>query len=622
MKKKTIFPKKEILFPLGALILLIVGGIIGLISINQKTILKKGKAQPLPEAKLLGRVVNSYSQYSSCEEQVFTYGGDCGTSSCFGGSNYTIIWNQGSGDYRLTNNHCDGRPRYSTEYSQDKPVGSPEGVETTITIKMEDQNLRLAKWSLRVTDGSGQNQYGEIQSGDFYAPGPNQKINVKLYRSGIYEWNHLTIFVAPVVYGFVPGEIIVKATTLPFPSSCLININGQPAWIKENLNFLNLLILGVPGNEQAFRDTYNTNYLHCVEYAELNYLARPQHLWPLPQDQIDPKFSEQWGLTKIRWPEAWGLAKGIKPVKIAILDTGIDKTHEDLPEIEKAINYTSLDSSDTSDPNGHGTHAAGIIGAVTGNGRGITGFAGRSNFSLLVAKVLGPTEGNYSWTIKAINWAINNQANVINFSLSGPNYSRALKDAIDYAWGQGAVLVCASGNDYSNNEHYPAALTNCLAVAASDNSNPDQKIDFSNYGDSWVDVAAPGGSRPIESPEKDILSTLPNNRYEKKKGTSMAAPFAAGLAALLLAENSNLTKTNEQVKVIIEETADHNTIASTQTKWGRIDAYQALLRVPSPTLAPSVTPPSPSPTKIPRPTPTPVVIRWWKLIWPLSLIPF
>ncbi|MFC1924461.1 S8 family serine peptidase, partial [Chloroflexota bacterium] len=246
-------------------------------------------------------------------------------------------------------------------------------------------------------------------------------------------------------------------------------------------------------------------------------------------------------------------------IDIAILDTGIDQDHVDLAaKIVANMNFTSSGTVD--DNYGHGTHVAGI--AAAGNGVAGIGF----DSSLMNGKVLGDNgSGYYSWVASGVIWATDNGAEVINMSLGGTAYSSTLQSAIDYAWDNGVVVVAAAGNNGSSTQFYPAACTNCIAVAAT--SSSDSMASWSNYGD-WVDVAAPGVS---------IYSTTINNNYGYKSGTSMASPHVAGLAALVFtteADASGNGYRNDEVRSAIESSCDD--IGLSGIGHGRINAYRAV----------------------------------------------
>jgi subtilisin family serine protease len=176
------------------------------------------------------------------------------------------------------------------------------------------------------------------------------------------------------------------------------------------------------------------------------------------------------------------------------------------------------------DPNGHGTHLAGIVAATAGNGRGGSGIA--PGVRILPVRVLDAQGAGYSSHVAAgIVWATDNGAAVINLSLGGPIASGAQQEAIAYAVSRGVLVVGAAGNNHGTGgvdvAQYPAAFADVLAVAAV--TPESQPATFSTRGD-YVDLAAPGTM---------ITSTYPGDRYASFSGTSMAAPFVAGAAALL-----------------------------------------------------------------------------------------
>jgi thermitase len=391
---------------------------------------------------------------------------------------------------------------------------------------------------------------------------------------------------------FAPEEIIVQFKPL-VPSVVAERIARESGVrIKERLLLPRTFVLKVPaGQEENLARNLSRNLL--VSYAELNYEVRALEV---PNDLY---FANQWGMAKVQATEAWNISHGSPSAKIAILDTGIDKDHEDLvAKTVSRVNFTGTVSDD--DLYGHGTHVAGIAAAATNNVLGVAGLGYEA--SLMSVKVLDDSgSGYYSWVANGINWAADNGAKVINLSLGGSSGSTTLKNAIDYAWSKGVVLACAAGNSGNTSPTYPAYYSNCLATAATDSS--DKKASWSSYG-SWVDVAAPG---------VDIYSSFPNHPYSINKslnydyasGTSMATPQVAGLAGLLFGYNLGLT--NSQVRSAIETYADD--IAGTGTYWsqGRINAYRSLSALAAPTSTPSPTStptPGATPTSTPMPTPT------------------
>ena len=280
---------------------------------------------------------------------------------------------------------------------------------------------------------------------------------------------------------------------------------------------------------------------------------------------VDPAMSEMWGLQSMKAQLAWDKLKatGSREIKVAIIDTGVDKNHPDLQhnlwvnqgEVgidtegrNKSINgkdddengcvddvhgcnFTTM-TGDITDDHGHGTHIAGIIGATRGNGVGVSGVA--PNVSLMILKYYDPkTHGfnNLSNTVKAIYYAIQAGAHIINYSGGGVNPSPLEKRAIELANKKGILFVAAAGNERSNLDleasYFPAdyPLSGIISVTAFDKSR--NVLPTSNYGASSVDVAAPGNN---------ILSTLPGGKYGHMTGTSQATAFVTGVAALIMSK--------------------------------------------------------------------------------------
>ncbi|PJY98954.1 MULTISPECIES: serine protease Isp [Bacillus] len=235
------------------------------------------------------------------------------------------------------------------------------------------------------------------------------------------------------------------------------------------------------------------------------------------------------GIKVIKAPEMW--AKGVKgkDVKIAVLDTGCDTSHPDLKsQIIGGKNFTDDDGGKEdviSDYNGHGTHVAGTIAANDSNG-GIAGVAPEA--SLLIVKVLGGANGSgqYEWIINGINYAVEQKVDIISMSLGGPSDVPELEEAVKNAVKNGVLVVCAAGNEGDGNERteelsYPAAYNEVIAVGSV--SIARELSEFSN-ANKEIDLVAPG---------EQILSTLPNKKYGRLTGTSMAAPHVSGALALI-----------------------------------------------------------------------------------------
>jgi thermitase len=257
----------------------------------------------------------------------------------------------------------------------------------------------------------------------------------------------------------------------------------------------------------------------------------------------DYYFDQQWELQNIHAIEAWNISQSSRIINIAILDSGIDSNHEDLAaKVVSEINFTD---SNKQDKYGHGTAVAGIAAAIANNDIGIAGVG--CNVGLMDVKVLNDQgEGSYSWIIQGIIWATDHGANIINLSMAGGVDSPDLKFAIDYAWNRGVLIVVAAGNTGSNIATFPAGYEHCIAVAATDRN--DRRYTYSDYG-TWIDVAAPG----------EAYTTLIGNKYGNMAGTSMAAPYVSGLAALAftIARDTNGDgQINDEVRSAIENGCD------------------------------------------------------------------
>ena len=241
----------------------------------------------------------------------------------------------------------------------------------------------------------------------------------------------------------------------------------------------------------------------------------------------DPiEYQNSWGVKHIGSQAAHSMNITGNGVRVAILDTGIDYTHQ-----EFAMNYKGgwdfvFDDNDPFDDstNSHGTHVAGIIAAAA-NGSGVVGVA--PNAEIYALKVLdGGGHGDLSWIIEGIEWAVDNKMDVVNISIGGPD-SPALQDACDAAYDAGVLLVAAAGNTNGGDVTYPAAYNSVIAVTGTDSA--DQQGWFAPLG-SQIELAAPGVA---------IKSTSLNNGYADLSGTSQAAPHVSGLAALVLSAGVN-----------------------------------------------------------------------------------
>lgn len=347
---------------------------------------------------------------------------------------------------------------------------------------------------------------------------------------------------------------------------------------------------------QSVADEYG-KMKDTVEYAEPNYQIKlePQSefgkfsngsandesdLLPSGNAPNDPMFNEQWSLTNtgqrggkakadINALLAWEKkSTGSENVVVAVLDSGVDYTHQDLAQniwqrpdnideyYDEDLGYVddqygfdaTTNGGDPMDDNGHGTHCAGIIGADGNNGVGIAGINWRVR--IMPLKFISRNgSGSTKDAIEAINYVINRKqagvnVRIISASWGSTQNSKALEDVIRAAGEAGILFVAASGNasaDADKSPHYPASydLPNIISVAALDRN--DELASFSNYGAKRVHIAAPG---------VEILSTWLNNDFREASGTSMATPEVAGVAALVLAVEPKLSMEDLRARLL------------------------------------------------------------------------
>jgi len=361
-------------------------------------------------------------------------------------------------------------------------------------------------------------------------------------------------------------------------------------------------------NESADEVVAQYRALSEVEYAEANSELKLDHEGAGKHVHAnDELFFKQWALfnhgqdggksgADISAMQAWAVTRGSDQVVVAVLDSGVDYTHPDLaaniwtrPEIIKQYEDDDLtsegavddvhgfnvvdDNGDPMDDNGHGTHCAGIIGAQGGNETGIAGV--NWTVKIMPLKFMDADgAGTTKDAIEAINYVINRKragvnVRVISASWGSTTNSRALEDLIRKAGQEGILFVAAAGNDHSDNDakpHYPASyeLNNVISVAATDRN--DELTSFSNWGATSVDVAAPG---------QQIVSTWLNHGFEEKQGTSMATPFVAGVAALVLSTNPTISIDELRARLLSSVDAIPS-LTGKVASGGRINAAKAV----------------------------------------------
>ena len=350
-----------------------------------------------------------------------------------------------------------------------------------------------------------------------------------------------------------------------------------------------------------------------IEYAEPNYYLYAVETIPegepfaVKQGSTrvpnDPRFGDQWNMNNsndadIDGPEAWVTQTGSNDVLVAVIDTGVDYDHEDLKEQMwvnpgesgngkerngvdddnngykddyRGWNFAS-DNNDPYDDNQHGTHCAGVVGAVGNNGKGVAGVNWR--VKIMALKFLGRDgSGTTEDAAEAIIYAAKMGAKITSNSWGGGENSRTLQDAIQFAHDRGSLFIAAAGNESSNTDNtanYPSTynVPNVVAVASSDRN--DALSSFSNYGRYTVDLAAPGSS---------ILSAQPLSRYQLLSGTSMATPHVAGAAALIWAQYPALNMKQIIVRML-GSTDRKNAFVNRMATGGRLNIANAFSAKP------------------------------------------
>lgn len=308
----------------------------------------------------------------------------------------------------------------------------------------------------------------------------------------------------------------------------------------------------------------------------------------------DPDLTMCYGLKNISAYNAWDITMG-EGITVAVIDSGIDKGHYDIDDsiwinineipgngidddgngyIDDTWGWDFINSdNDPQDDNGHGTHVAGIIAAEIDNNCAIAGVAPKSR--VMSVKAFDDTGGGEeSGIIDAIIYATNNGADVLNLSFGTTGKcTTALEDAINYAHSLGVVIVAAAGNEMMDViNFYPAQLSNVITVSASDFG--DNAPYYTNYGNK-LDVSAPGSGITSLAASLGKFSEH-HDVAVGASGTSMAAPFVSGLAALILSCNPQFS--NEEVRQVIRSTADDDTeLGFFYTQgYGRINAFKAV----------------------------------------------
>jgi thermitase len=296
----------------------------------------------------------------------------------------------------------------------------------------------------------------------------------------------------------------------------------------------------------------------AVAYVEVDHVA---HTSAVPND---PSYRGQWGLVRSRLGPAWTAGYGSADVTIAVVDTGVKAVADLAGRLLPGYDFAN-DDADATDDAGHGTMTAGVLGAAGDNGIGAAGLCWSCR--ILPVKVLGADgRGSYSDIAEGIRYAADRGADIVNLSLGGADDSQLLRDAVNYAVAKGALVVAAAGNDGHATKHYPAAFPAVLAVAGS--TVNDARYPWSNHGAGWVDIAAPGCN--LAQSTAGVVGDF--------CGTSSAAPFVSGVAALLASVTP--APTAGQIRTALMSSARKVSGTWIPASSGRVDAAGAVLALP------------------------------------------
>ncbi len=353
---------------------------------------------------------------------------------------------------------------------------------------------------------------------------------------------------------FAKGRILVKARAgLPTAEFDKL-LRGKSARRGKKIHGTGIELIEVPaGSEDAVMRALRKD--PRIQFAELDLLVPPVDVTP-----DDPKFSSQWHLAKVKAPTAWDDSQG-SGIIIAICDTGIDASHEDLKN-KLVVGYnTVLNNTSITDVHGHGTSVAGTAAAAGNNTLGVASVAYAAKIMPIKISELSDGSAYSSDIAEAITWAADHGAKVANVSYAVTGHS-SVETAAKYMRTKGGLVVIAAGNYGSDT----GISDSEWVISVSATTSTDTKASWSSYGAN-VDVSAPGVS---------ILTTTKGGGYGSVSGTSFASPLTAGVIALIFAANPYLTPA--EAESILEDTAvDLGTTGwDSLFGYGRVDAASAV----------------------------------------------
>ncbi len=397
---------------------------------------------------------------------------------------------------------------------------------------------------------------------------------------------------------YVSNELIVKFKT---STNNLQKVKAEFLQADKFIGVRNIIKLYKNADNSELNKTFIIEYSspHDPKYLAQTLSKQKNLLWAEPHyvDDIvfspdDPSYADttQWHLYTIEAAAAWDVTKGNSDIVIGIIDTGVYWHHPDLEgniwtnpnEIANnnvdddnngyiddvhGWDFGSNDNDPTEDAPVHGTHVAGIAAAVTNNNTGIASIGFNSKY--MPVKITSGSSGEFPFPFEAIRYAVDNGADILNFSWRGTSYSNAEQELMNYAVSKGVAIISAAGNDNSDALTYPASYDGVLSIAGT--RIGDSRYAASNYGVT-VDVAAPGAG---------IYSTWNESGYRNLSGTSMSTPLTAGLAALVKSQFPNYTglQIEEQIRANTDNIDAINPNFAKLLGSGRINAVNAVSNI-------------------------------------------
>ena len=406
---------------------------------------------------------------------------------------------------------------------------------------------------------------------------------------GCSEVNNLTQYTTELVNAKLRGDTSVA-------QRAAATAEEQNALVPQGFHDVNTSdfhqVLCLTLEEKGKQNVLDT-IASVIKHPDVIYAGPDYMIHPFATQPNDPYRNNQWAIDKIQLPQAWDTTTGSSTVLVGVVDSGIDRSHPDLnSRVNTAMSrdFTSgygVPVASVTDPFGHGTHVAGIIGAVGNNQQGISGTC--FNVTMVSLRVLDEYGDGYSSSVFfAIDYARSSNIPILNISLGwilalDSDYDMALGSVISNYPG---LVVCSSGNDRLNIEKdyvYPASYSNGNIITVGATDSTDAKRYSSNYGATSVDLFAPGDNilscYPVaqcQDVTSDTLETIHySNGYHYASGTSMAAPYVAGVAALILAKYPLLT-TDEIKDRILDNVDPVSALSGLCVTGGRLNAYKAV----------------------------------------------